>query len=260
MNRIATILLLAVGFMLSGCDTQEYPDPKESGRKEILIYCGMTMIRPILELAAQFEQRESCNVKLTYGGSNHLLHSIEVNQIGDLFFPGKDSYIHTLRQSGVVTESVPLGYNQAALFVQRGNPKNLSSDLSNLTDTRLHVVIGNDSSGSIGRETRRILEQAGLYQEVIDNALYMTTDSKGLVKAIKNKEADLVVNWQAVLFLDDNQKFMSPLPLPPAYVEKQPLVMGLLRFSHEQDLARAFMVLAASPTGQNVFKRYGFRD
>ncbi|MBN2705403.1 MAG: substrate-binding domain-containing protein [Deltaproteobacteria bacterium] len=260
MNRFLLILLLAFGLQVAGCDSQQYPATKDTGRKEILIYCGMTMIKPIMELVASFEAQEKCNVKLTYGGSNHLLHSIETNQIGDLFFPGKESYVNTLSQSGVVTDSVTLGYNQAALFVQTGNPKNLTSTLSNLIDEHLHVVIGNDSSGSIGRETRRILEKAGIFQEVVDNALYLTTDSKGLVKAIKNKEADLVVNWQAVLYLDDNRKFMTLLPLPPVYVEKQPLVMGLLKFSRDKALARSFMRLAASPAGQDVFKRYGFRD
>ncbi|MBN2645037.1 MAG: substrate-binding domain-containing protein [Desulfuromonadaceae bacterium] len=260
MKTTGLVLISILFLLLSGCDTADYPEPTQSDRQEMLIYCGMTMIKPVLELAAEFEQQENCTVKLTYGGSNHLKHSIEINQIGDLFLPGDDSFIRELQQSGIVTETQSIGYNQAALFVQYGNPKNISPELSNLTDRQLHTVIGSDKSGSIGRETRRILDQAGLYQDVVDNALYLTTDSKGLVKAIKTKEADIVINWQAVLHLDDNTKYMTLLPIAEQYIEKQPLILGLLRYSPQPELARKFMALAASKTGQRTFKRYGFRD
>lgn len=260
MNRIVSMVLVVLLVLIAGCDTEKYPVAKDSAKREILIYCGMTMVKPILELAAQFEEQENCIVKLTYGGSNHLKRSIEINQVGDLYLPGEESYVKELAEKSIVTDSTKLGYNKAALFVQNGNPRDISADVTNLVDPQLHVVIGNDNSGSIGRETRRILELAGIYQDVVDNALYLTTDSKGLVKAIKNKEADIVINWQAVLYLDDNQQHMTVLPIADQYIEKQPLVLGLLSYSKHPELARKFMDLATSPGGQSTFKRYGFKD
>ena len=260
MNSVVKLLVLPLVFLLFGCDTPQYPEQKAPEKDVILIYCGMTMIKPVLELASQFEQQENCIVKMTYGGSNHLKKSIEINKIGDLYLPGKDSYIKELAASDVVTETCSIGYNRAVLFVPYGNPQKLSADLANLMDNRLHVVIGSDNSGSIGRETRRILDQAGIYQKVVDNALYLTTDSKGLAKAIRNKEADIVINWQAVLHLDDNKRYMTALPIADDYTKKQPLIMGLLRYSQHPQLAKKFMELVTSPVGQEVFKRYGFQD
>ncbi len=260
MNRILVMLLLPVLLLMFGCDTPQYPAVEDTVKKELLIYCGMTMVKPVLELAAHFEEQENCIVKLTYGGSNHIKRSIEINQIGDLYFPGEKSFIEELSDKGIVTETSELGYNKAALFVQHDNPQKLSGDLHNLMDAHLHVVIGSDNSGSIGRETRRILEQAGIYQNVVDNALYLTTDSKGLVKAVRSKEADLVINWQAVLYLDDNNDYMTVLPIADEYIKKQPLVLGLLYYSRQKDLARKFMALASSTVGQDTFKRYGFKD
>lgn len=245
---------------LVACDMEKYPEPESDNCPEVLIYSGMTMIQPLKEISALVEAAENCKIIITYGGSGHILRSVEVNQMGDLFFPGDDSYIDILQEQAVVTESVQVGYNQAGLFVQPGNPKQISSDLKNLQNKQLNIVIGTQKAGAIGRETERILRQAGNYQEVINNCLYMTTDSKGLAKAIKNKNADLVVNWKAVSFLPDNIGKMTFLPLSGKEIDKQPLVMGLLTYSQHPDLARKIMEMASTEVGQNIFRKYGFLD
>ena len=43
--------------------------------KELMIYCGITMVRPITELARQFEQTEKIKVTITQGGSEDLYQS-----------------------------------------------------------------------------------------------------------------------------------------------------------------------------------------
>lgn len=218
------------------------------------------MIKPIVELIDLFEQREYCKVKVTYGGSGHILRSVQVNRIGDIFFPGNKSYIAKLREQDLIGDTEQVGHNQAALFVAKGNPYQIDADLTHLTSPHLRVVIGSSEFGSIGRETRAVLTHAGMYQEVVDNALYLTTDSKGLVQALKRKEADLVVNWKAVYFQHDNNLAMDLIPLPGDMAIKQPLIMGSLAFSAHPQLARKFLDLCASDTGAAVFKKYGFID
>lgn len=259
MKKRLIIYLLGL-LLLSACDMQKYPAPPGSDRKEILIYCGMTMVKPVLELSRIFEEQENCVVKVTYGGSGHLLRSIEVNRIGDLFFPGKKNYIDQLADKKLIENTALLGYNQAALFVQPGNPKQITAQFQNLTNPDYRIVIGSEQSGSIGKETKRILDRIGIYQDVIDNALYLTTDSKGLVKAIKNHEADLVVNWLAVNYLPDNKGKMDVLKLSDNYFLRNPLLMGTLAYSDNPDLADKFLQLAASEVGQNIFRNYGFLD
>ncbi|WP_321395063.1 substrate-binding domain-containing protein [uncultured Desulfuromusa sp.] len=247
-------------FLLAACDLQEYPEAEQTNRSEILIYSGMTMIEPLMEIVALIEAQENCQIKITYGGSGHILKSVEVNQIGDIFFPGDESYINPLRESGVMTESVPVGYNQIGFFVQPGNPKQISADLDHLLDKTLNIVIGSAEAGAVGRETKRILNQAGIYQDVVDNALYMTTDSKGLAAAIKSKTADLTVNWKSVGFLTRNVGGMDFIPLPTEYSQKHPLVMGLLSYSQHPELAKKFLQLASSDAGRGIFRKYGFLD
>ena len=240
------------------------PDPSEAdaatGKKQLLIYCGITMIQPMTEIARVIEQQEGCEIIITKGGSGNLLRAIKVNKLGDLYLPGSDSYIETCQQEGLVSETVHIGYNKAAIMVQKGNPKGITNDLRNLAAPDYYVVICNPNSGSIGRETRKILERAGIFDQVSRNASQLTTDSKDLVSALRNKEADLVINWYATSVWHNNQPFVDVLSIDEQYASKKKLVLGLLTFSKHPDIARKFMAYAASENGQALFKKYGLFD
>ena len=133
MQNIKIQLLFILPFLLVACDMQKYPEPVNSNQRELLIYSGMTMLQPLQEISTLIEKEENCRIKITYGGSGHILKSVEVNQIGDLFFPGDNSYIDELQDKGIITESIPVGYNKAGLFVQPGEFFNRRASIKKLS-------------------------------------------------------------------------------------------------------------------------------
>lgn len=231
-----------------------------TAKEQLLIYCGITMIQPMTEIARVIEQQEGCEIIITKGGSGNLLRAIKVNKLGDLYLPGSDSYIKTCQEEGLVNDTVHVGHNKAAIMVQKGNPKGITNDLGNLTSPDYYVVIGNPNSGSIGRETRKILERAGIFDQVSRNAGQLTTDSKDLVNVLRNKEADLVINWYATSTWPDNEPYVDVLSIDEQYASKKKLVLGLLTFSKHPDIARKFMAYAASEKGRALFEQYGLFD
>ncbi len=44
-------------------------------RIELLLYCGITMVRPMTEIAKNFEQRENVKITIAQGGSEDLFQS-----------------------------------------------------------------------------------------------------------------------------------------------------------------------------------------
>jgi len=249
--------LLFLPLLLCGCDATEHPFKDSVQKKEVLIYCGVTMLQPIMELSAIMEKEKDCIVKISYGGSGHLKNSVEVNRIGDLFFPGSISYLHALQKKGLITEIVDVGHMEIAFFVRKGNPKKVKADLRELLRPDLKVVIGMDNAGSVGKETRLVLQQQGIYEDVSRKALYMTTDSKGLVQALRKKDADVVLNWRAVAHNKDNSLYMDEIRLPTQQVEQNELAIGLLTCGRSPELAHFFLELAVSSTGREIFSRYG---
>lgn len=256
-----SILVCLAIFLLSSCDST--PGQREAGdsekpKKEILIYCGITMAQPVMELAAMVEKEKDCIVKVSYGETEWLKNTALATKIGDIFFPGASSYLQSMKEDGTVKDTVEVGQNRIVLMVQKGNPKQVQPDLRELLRKDLQIVLGAAGAGSIGKETQHNLDKLGIYKQAVDKALYLTADSKGLAQAIRSKDADLVVNWRAVATFKDNDQFMDVIPLPEAQTEKRLLVMGLLSFSKHEDLARYFMTQAASETGRAIFTRYGF--
>lgn len=229
-------------------------------KRELLIYCGITMIKPMSEIARIVEEEQGCRILITKGGSGNMLQAIEVNGVGDLFLPGSESYIKTCQARGLVKDTVLVGYNKAALMVQKDNPKHISASLDNLANPKYYVVIGDPNSGSIGRETEKILINRGLFERVARNARQLTTDSKDLMKVLKDKEADLVVNWYATSTWPENAPYVESMSIPEEYASKKRLVLGLLTTSQHPEIARAFMQTAASPRGREIFRRYGLYD
>lgn len=254
MKKSRLLLLPLLVLLVSGCQKPEQADP----RRELLIYCGVTVSRPVQEIAEMIEREKNCTIKISKQGSGALLNSIKTNQVGDLYLPSGASYIQTCIAEGLIKETVSVGYDRLALIVWKGNPLQITPDVRNLTDKRYRVVLGSPESGSVGKETELILSRLGIYQQALDNALYLTPDASGMVKALVDKNADLVLNWYATSLWEENRPFMEGLLLDEHVAPPHKLVLGMLTFSAYPDIARRFMELAASPQGQEIFARYGF--
>ncbi len=229
-------------------------------KKELLFYIGITMVRPVNELAENFKKAHDCEIKILQGGSKDLYDSIKTSSKGDLYMPGSVSFRTQYITEGLLLDAVFVGYNKASLVVKKGNPKNIPADLNVLTDSQYKVILGNADSGSVGAETKKILTKFGNYEEAMLNAVSLTTDSRNLTKAIKDGEADVVLNWYATTFWDDNTNFVEPLTIDTQYAEKALLTLDLLKTSKYPELTKEFMQYATSQEGRMVFKKYGFLD
>lgn len=251
----ATILLctLLLSFFTNGCSDDK---GKQATQEPLLIFCGFTMIAPIRELVDQFEKEHDITVKISYGGSQDLSKSIEINKIGDIFFPGFKSFVDDMAVQGHIDQTAVVGHNQLSLFVAKGNPKNLTGELHQLIDPELAVIIGHEDLGSVGRESKRVLTKLGIYEHVVKNTVFMAADSKGLTVAIREHKADIALNWKAVATLGDNINSVDILEINN--IEKKPLVMASLIYSERPKHANDFLALCSSEHGLKVFKKYGF--
>jgi molybdate transport system substrate-binding protein len=256
--KLQHCVLLILLLMLCCCDATKHPFKDTVQKKEMLIYCGTTMLKPILELSAIAEKEKNCVIKVSYGGSDHLSKSIEVNKVGELFFPGTASYIHELQKKGIISETVDVGNNELAIFVQKGNPKSVKADLMELMRPDLQVVIGAKHAGSIGQVTEMSLQREEIYESVLKKALFLTTDSKDLVQVLRKRQADVVLNWVSVGYFAENEKYIEEIRLPAGQALQQKLTIGLLSFSKNSELGKYFLELAVSNRGKEIFSRYGF--
>lgn len=230
-------------------------------KPELLIYCGITMVKPIKEMAKIIEEKHNCTIIISQGGSKDLYDSLKLSKKGDLYLPGSESYRKKYLKDGYLKDSVYIGYNKAAIFVQKGNPKNITS-LDSLIDDNIATVLCNPKSGSIGKMTKALLTDykgEEFFDEAFDMAAMIGTDSRNLNKALVDKTADMAVNWRATGFFPENKDYITVVEIDEKYAPKKNLVLNLLSFSQHKDIAKDFMEFASSKEGIAIMEKYGFR-
>lgn len=225
---------------------------------DLLIYCGITMIRPMTEIARLFEQREGVTISLAQGGSENLYQSARKTGVGEFYLPGEPSFYFEHEKEGLFVEKVTVGYNQMSLMVAKGNPKGVKADVRELLRKDLVVALGNAESGSVGKESKTLLDGLGLYPRIVRQAAFLSPDSRSLINALKQGEADLIMNWRAVGHFPDNAPKIDVIDLPESIAKPQPLYLILLKSARNPALARRFSRLASGPEGQAIFRKHGF--
>ncbi|WP_321469794.1 substrate-binding domain-containing protein [Halarcobacter sp.] len=230
-------------------------------KKPILIlYTGITMVKPMKEIAKIIEKKYDCIIKVSQGSSKDLYESLKYSKKGDLYLPGSESYRINNLKDGHLLEAEEIGFNQAALFVRKGNPLNINS-LDKFVDKNIKTILCNPEAGSIGRETKKIFlkyKDESFLNKAYDNSIFIGTDSRNLNRALIEEDVDLTINWRASAFWDENSKYIDIVPLPEKLAPKKKLVISLLSFSENKDIARAFIKFSSSKEGQKIMKKYGF--
>ncbi len=241
------IICLIVLLFLSSCGKKDEP--------KLLIYCGVTMIRPMKEIAKIIEARENCTIEFRSGGSGNLFREMKETETGDLYLPGSDSYIKRCLEDRIIQpdKTCFVGYNQAAMMVQKGNPLKIPASLDSLLNENYRVVLGNPTTGSIGRETKTILTKRGIYDGTIANARQLTKHSTDMIPTLRKGECDLIINWYASATWKENEPYVDVLPIEEKYASKKRLVIGRLKYSRHPEITQKFMQYAVSKEGRKLF-------
>ncbi len=227
----------------------------------LLFYCGVTMVKPMKEIAKIIENKYHCSIKISQGGSKDLYESLKFSKKGDLYLPGSDSYRKDNIKDGFFLDSEYIGFNQASIFVQKNNPSNIKN-LDDFLNEDLNSILCDPQSGSIGRVTKKIFTQykgIDFFEESFDNAVEIGIDSRSINQALISKRVDLSINWKATAFWHENSKYIDLIQIDEKYAPKKKLVISLLKFSKHKDIAKEFMNYASSKEGQKIMKKYGFR-
>jgi len=254
----AILSLIVIVFFAGSCNFFDNDNNKQKEKPELLVYCGITMINPMQEVAEYVEKEKCCIIRITKGGSGNLLNAIKINKTGDLYLPGSYSYILQGKEAGIIDTSQLVGYNMAAIVVPKGNPLNISNDPIVFADNKYKTIFADPNSGSIGRMAATIFEKRGIKDEALYNAMRLSTDSKDITKAIINGEADIGINWIATTQWKENRDKLDGIIIDEKYAPVKKLVLSRLIYSKHPEIAGFFIETAAGPIGELIFSNYGF--
>lgn len=256
MRFIFFIFLAAFCSFFLGCSPETPPFTQKNEKKYILVYSSAALASAVGELAASYENNSGCGIDILTGGSAHQVRAVQVNKKGDVIFASVGDVVDILKEQGVVSEEYSLGWDRLAYFVGYGNPLKIDGNLQWLTDPGIRSIIGSALTSGAGEETHIALEKAGVLKDVFENATGLASDSKQLLKAVADNNADIAVDWMSLKYSPDS-KGTQTIPIDSPFFRRVTVKAGLLRYSHEKECAAGFLRFAASEVGRQVFYKYG---
>ncbi|MBW7996936.1 MAG: molybdate ABC transporter substrate-binding protein [Candidatus Glassbacteria bacterium] len=246
-------------FIVAGCAALLFwkQEDKTSGpgAGELVLYCAAGIKLPVAEAAARYERTYGVRVQLQYGGSGTLLSNLAIARTGDLYLAADRSYLDAARARGLVAESVPLAVLRPVIGVRRGNPKNIRS-VEDLLDGGVRLALANPEAASIGRKTRKLLEQTGLWHQIEQAAVVYKPTVTEIANDIKLGAVDAGVIWDATA---NQYEEIEAVRVPLFDGAATEVVIGVLTSCRNPAAALRFCrYLGAPERGQRVFANWGF--
>lgn len=249
------ILLVAVLSALLFLISQPTDGP--NGEEPLLLYCAAGIKPPVLELTKKFEAEYGVKIQLQYGGSGTLLSNIEVSRKGDLYIAADNSYIEIAKEKELIAETLPLAIQRPVIAVAKGNPKKFQG-LEDLLRPDLRVALGNPESASIGRQTKQLLESAGLWiavkKQVEQTGVFKPT-VPDVANDVKLGAVDAGIVWDATV---EQYPELEAIHLPLFDTAYKEISVAVLVSSEQPTAALRFARYLNSEIGNDVFKQYGF--
>ena len=248
-----SISILVVCFLLLLWRWEDESTGRQAGG--VLFYCAAGIKHPVEEVAKEYERIYNVPIQIQYGGSGTLLSNLTVSRTGDLYLAADRSYIEIARKKNLVEESIPLARLRPVIGVARGNPKNIQS-IADLLRSDVRVVLANPDAASIGKQTRQLLEQSGLWKKIEKAALAFKPTVTEIANDIKLGTADAGIIWDATANQYEEIDYLVVPPLDSAVNE---VVVSVLKSCQNPTAALRFCrYLGAGDKGLVAFKKWGF--
>jgi molybdenum ABC transporter molybdate-binding protein len=177
--------------VVDGDEWQEVP--------QLTFFCGSVNRRAVDAVIKAFEIREGVRVNTIYNGCGILTAQMrtihEQQQAGgfpDTYMACDRFYLDSV--SDWFQEDVDVSDTEVVIAVPKGNPKNIQT-LQDLTKAGLRISVGQPDQCTIGVLTRKVLEDAGVYDAVMRNVVTQTPSSAMLIPTVTTRSVDATLAY-----------------------------------------------------------------
>src|SRR6267378_1417761 len=139
---------------------------KASGNEELVLYCAAGLIKPIEEIAHEYQEKYHVKILIEPDGSGKLLSKMRVaRDRGDLFLSADESYIHDACKEGLVAEAIPVAGVHPVIVTGKDNPKRIAG-VRDLLRPDVKVALANPELAAIGKAAKQALTKTGEWAEL----------------------------------------------------------------------------------------------
>jgi len=242
------IALQVVNISCGGADEQE---------RCIFVGAGAGL-KPVLDPVGEaFEQKTGIRVDYSYLCSAMVLTNMRLTRAGDVMVPGSQYYMDLAIEKEVVDPSTVAiaGYMIPVIAVEKGNPKNITC-LEDLTKPGIAVGVGEKDALAVGRLTAKMLNELGIYDEVMKNVKFEGGSATKLIMPVAMGNLDAVINWMPVAMTWEEK--VDFVKIEPEKLMYSVAPIGMTRYSEKKEWGSQFLEFIASEEARALFADYGF--
>ncbi len=247
MKNITFIIMLMI-FGLCSCNNH-------SDKKTLVLHCAAGIKPPVELLAKEYQKKYNVQIDIQYGGSGTLLSSLRLVKTGDLYLAADESYLNEAKSLGLVDEIQPLAYLSPVIAVKNNNPKRING-LDDLLRKDVAFSLGNPDAASIGKYSKKILEELNLWSEIREKVTVLKTTVNEIANDITIGAVDAGIVWDATVKQFKKIELVSDKRLE---TYKKQVTIGVLKSSPNASEAIKFMrFLSSREFGNLIFKEKGY--
>ena len=166
---------------------------------ELTFFAGSVNRQALAPILKEFADREGIQINTVYNGCGILTAQMQTMQqnhesgFPDAYMACDVYYLETVRDW--FQDDVNISDTDIVIVVQKGNPKNIR-ELADLARPGVRVAIGQPEQCTIGVLSRRLLEDAGIYEKMLaENVETQTLTSALLVPNVTTGAVDAVLAY-----------------------------------------------------------------
>ncbi len=240
-----------------------HPIGRSASRGDLTLFCAAGLLRPVQEIAADYEKEYGVKVRIEPDASGTLLSKLRVApDRADLFLAGEEEYVRDARSLKLLAEIFPIAHQHLAIAVKNGNPLKITGP-DDLLHPEVSVAIPNPDTTAVGEVARRLLTKAGGWDRL--SARIRTAGSRvslsGTVteaaQRVQIGAADAALVWDATA-----RQFGLDVVEVPLFQEKgvEQATLGVSAATPQPTAALHFArYLTARDRGERVFAKHFFQ-
>jgi len=219
---------------------------------EISLFSGGVNRLAIRDTIREFEIREGVTVLTSYNGCGILVAQMKAGQRPDAYFACDVSFMAQVQD--LFLDSTDIAATNMVIVVAKDNPLGIHT-LKDLTRPDLKLGVAHARQSALGALTQRLLEETGLYEQVMAHVKSQTPTADLLVNQMRTGSLDAVIVYEANTPMVRDKLKIIKIDHPLAQA-KQPFAIG--KNSRYNYLVGRLLEKIASEKSKSRFEWAGF--
>jgi len=227
-----------------------------AGERPLRIYCVYHAAHGLRAVANDYAKRTGVRLDFRLHCREHFASTAQSLKDGDLFLTTSPALFEQARKVGLLaTKPLRVGRVVPIIAVMKGNPHGIKS----LADLGRKGLVVAYPSTCIGNVALNIVVKNHLSKAVKPNMTLRTGNRTGVLRPLVQGKAQAALTWSCAV-IESGHKDVDMVPISEAQNVIDPVLIAILKSTHNTAQAQAFIDHLATPPVRRLLAQFRLHD